>query len=101
MLPAGRTGSSYCDYLIRQTSGRANGWRRISDAMVAREIRGIFRSEEVESIDPRPGLDTIDAVFAAFLLNFQAGGSDASISWNDVMFTNAGSAVRSLTTYYR
>lgn len=101
MLPARGTGNNYCEYLIRQTSERASGWRRISDSMVAREIRGIFRNVEIQSIDPRPGLNPVDAVFAAFLLNFQAGGIDANIGWNDVMFTNGSQAVQSLINFYR
>lgn len=101
MLAAPLAGRTYPDYLIWQTSARADGWRRVSDAMVAREIRGFFRGPEIESIDPRPGLNVIDAVFAAFVLNFQVGGSDEDIEWNDIMFSNSASAIQGLSTYYR
>lgn len=100
MLPARLAGRNYCDYLMWQTSARADGWRRISDAMVAREIRGSFRGEEIESVDPRPGLDTVDAVFAAFLMNYQVGGSDEDITWNDAMFAGGSSAIRGLAAFY-
>lgn len=88
--------------LMAQCSARGRGWRRIRDETVQRDIRAVFRNNGVTELDARPGMDPVDAVFAAYAYDFQVGGSDEDIEFSDAMFASASieSALRGLSTFY-
>ncbi|HEX5034945.1 MAG TPA: hypothetical protein VFW62_10715, partial [bacterium] len=99
---ASRGGRGAAQSLMAECSARGQGWRRIRDESVQRDIRAVFQSHDVTELDPRPGMDPVDAVFAAYAYDFEVGGSDEDIGFNDAMFASAGieSALRGLRAYY-
>jgi hypothetical protein len=96
------SGRSAAETLMAQCSERGRGWRRISDESVQRDIRAVFRSHYATEIDARPGMNPVDAVFAAYAYNFEVGGSDETIGFSEAMFVSGSieSVVNGLTTYY-
>lgn len=95
-------GRSAAQSLMAECSARGRGWRRIRDESVQRDIRAVFQAHDVTELDSRPGMDPVDAIFAAYAYDFQVGGSDEDISFNDAMFASASieSALRGLQTFY-
>ncbi|HKX12355.1 MAG TPA: hypothetical protein VJP40_04315 [bacterium] len=95
-------GHSAAQSLMAECSARGRGWRRIRDETVQRDIRAVFQDHDVTELDPRPGMDPVDAVFAAYAYDFEVGGSGEDIDFSDAMFASASieSALRGLTTYY-
>lgn len=95
-------GQNPAEALMAQCASRGRGWRRIRDTTTQRDIRANFRSAGVTALDARPGMDAVDAVFAAFAYNYQVGGSDETIGFSDAMAASGSIefALRGLTTYY-